>query len=1207
MAFTHLHVHTEYSLLDGAARIDKLVARAKELGMSSLAITDHGVMFGAVQFYEQCKKQGIKPIIGCEVYTAPRTRFDKDPVLDRNQGHLILLCKDDTGYRNLIKIVSDAYREGFYYKPRVDHELLSRHSEGLICMSACLAGKVQNELLNGNYGGARAEALKLIEIFGKENFYLEIQDQGLPEEVGVNEGLKRLSAELGVPLAATNDVHYVDRGDAVAHDVLLCMQTKTNLADPDRMRFGSDQFYLKSEEEMRELFADIPEACDITNEIAERCSFDFQFGIYHIPQFPVPEGYDEHSFFETLCWSGLEHRYGSTEPAPSSFRKLPPAAPEDPSVLAPTVSEELRERMRYEVETIEQMGYVGYFLIVWDFVNYAKGQGIMVGPGRGSAAGSIVSYCMEITDIDPIHYGLIFERFLNRERVSMPDIDMDFCIERRGEVIDYVKRRYGVDNVSQISTFGTLKARAVFKDVAKVMEVPFSRSLEISKMIPDDLKITLDKALEKSPDFKNVYDSDPLIKKVVDTAKSLEGLARHSSTHAAGVVISKDPVDVYVPLVMAQTGLATQFTMTEIEHLGLLKMDFLGLRNLTAIRECLRLIKESEGIDIDLHSIDMNDPEVYKLIASGNTIGIFQLESGGMTSFIKDLQPDCLEDLIAGISLYRPGPMDSIPTYVDCKKHPEHIKYITPELESILAPTYGCIVYQEQVMDIVRKLGGFSYGRADEVRRAMSKKKLEKMEKERQAFVYGDEKNGVPGCIKLGISEEIGNSIYDQLISFASYAFNKSHAAAYAVVAYQTAWLKRYHPAAFMASLMSYPADNKAVAVLIRNAAEMGIKTLSPSVNSSELHFSVENGCIRYGMLGVKHVGEAVVQEIIAARSRKMPADIFEFVDGLDIHKVNKGALESLIKAGAMDCFPGSRAQKLAAIGDLLDSAQSTIKNNLEGQISLFSMAGGPSIKIERELPPVEEFPRSELLSMEKEMLGVYISGHPLDEHAERIRELADMDTSRLAPADEEGDGMQSLESEEEDEPAGASDEDSRPKDGTSVTMAGIIVSKKTMITKKGTMMAFVELEDLYGEIEVVVFPKVFELDRVWLEEDNIVVIRGRLDMKENEAKLLAERIVPIENCTEKPEGGNRRNEAPPPPKVEVPLVKIVIPREYSEEQGLKTFKRLAKSFRGDTPVAILVSATGNKFKPDYDLWIDPTPEFIESTRRVFGTDCFRN
>ncbi len=1225
MAFTHLHVHTEYSLLDGAARIDKLVARAKELGMTSLAITDHGVMYGCVQFYEQCRKQGIKPITGCEVYTSPRTRFDKDPTLDRSAGHLILLCKDQTGYENLIRLVSLAYKEGFYYHPRVDHELLAQYSEGLICLSACLAGKVQAELLDGNYEGAKEEALFLLNTYGEGNFYLEIQDHGMEEDVTVCEGLKKLSKDIGVPLVATNDSHYVYQDDAAAHDVLLCIGTKNNLSDPNRYRFANDQFYFKSEEEMRRIFSDIPEACDITNEIAEKCNFDFTFGVYHIPVFPVPKGYTEEQYFEYLCWSGLEHRYGSTEPVPSNARKAPEVPVEDPSTLAPTVSQELMDRMKYEVDTIETMGYVGYFLIVWDYTNYAKGQGIMVGPGRGSAAGSIVAYSMEITDIDPIKFSLIFERFLNIERVSMPDIDMDFCVERRGEVIDYVKRRYGVDNVSQISTFGTLKARAAFKDVARVMEVPFARSLEVAKMIPEDLKVTLDSALKDSPDFRNVYDTDPQIHNVIDTARRLEGLARNSSTHAAGVVISKDAVDRYVPLVMTDNGLATQFTMTEIEHLGLLKMDFLGLRNLTAIRECLELIEKATGEKIDLSKIDMADPDVYKLIASGNTVGVFQLESGGMTSFMRDLQPDCLEDLIAGISLYRPGPMDSIPTYVSCKKNPETITYLTPELEPILAPTYGCIVYQEQVMDIVRKLGGYSYGRADLVRRAMSKKKADVMAQEREYFINGrlneDGSIDVPGCLRNGIALEAANTIFDQMTSFAAYAFNKSHAAAYAVVAYQTAWLKCHYPAQFLASLMSYPADNKAVANLIRNAKDMGIETLRPDVNHSERHFSTEDGKVRYGLLGVKHVGEAVVEEIIEARKRKMPTDIFEFVDGLDIHKVNRAALESLIKAGALDCFPGNRAQKLAVIGSLLESAQSTLKNNLDGQISLFSMgADQGGIKIDRRLPRSEDFSQKELLSMEKEMLGIYLTGHPLEDVADRIREITDMDTgtldrfiARRAEAEAAESSGAAAQEQTEFADSGAEDEEGDQstdipviKDGMSVTMAGIVSAMKMMTTKKGQNMAFVTMEDLYGDIELVVFPKTFELDRQWLALDNIIIVRGRLDIKEDTPKLLAERIVLLDDYNGELKGGSRRNEVPAAPKQEVPMIKIVIPENYSEREGLLAFKRLAKANRGDTPVAILVKATNNKYKLDYDLWIDPSPNFITSAKRMFGEDCFR-
>ena len=1194
MAFTHLHVHTEYSLLDGAAKIDRLVAAAKDMGMTSLAITDHGVMFGCVQFFEQCKKQGIKPIIGCEVYTAARSRFDKDPVLDKSRGHLILLCKNDIGYHNLIKIVSRAYVEGFYYKPRVDHELLREHSEGLICTSACLAGKVQHELAkafmrdsdtknNGEspseggedenliedpsparieecYAAAKEEALALLDIFGEGNFYLEIQDQDLKLEHLINPLLKRLSKDIGVPLVATNDSHYIRRSDAAAHDVLLCMQSKSNLNDPGRMRFANDQFYLKSEEEMRSVFRDLPEACDITQEIADKCNFEFVFGQYHIPKSQIPEGFTEESYFEHLCREGLVRRYGKDAP------------------------QDLWDRLDYEIETIEKLGYVGYFLIVWDYINFAKSHGIAVGPGRGSAAGSIVAYSLEITDIDPIRFGLIFERFLNKERVSMPDIDVDFCIERRGEVIDYVREKYGANNVSQISTFGTLKARAVFKDVARVLELPFARSLEVSKMIPEDLKITLDKALQQSPDFKKVYDEDPLIHRIVDTAKVLEGLARHSSTHAAGVVIAPAPVDEFVPLVMTDKGLATQFTMTEIEHLGLLKMDFLGLRNLTAMRECLRLIKESTGEEIDLQKIDYDDPDVYKLIASGNTVGIFQLESGGMTRFMTDLGPTCLEDLTAGISLYRPGPMDSIPTYVECKKNPDKISYITPELEEILAPTYGCIVYQEQVMDIVRKLGGYSYGRADLVRRAMSKKKADEMAREREFFVNGklneDGSIDVPGCIRNGISAEAANTIFDEMTSFAAYAFNKSHAAAYAVVAYQTAWLKQHYPAEFMASLMTYPADGDAVANLIRNAQDMGIETLPPDVNRSRLHFSTEKGSIRYGLLGVKHVGEAMAQEIIAKRQLHMPANIYEFVDGLEIRNVNRTALEALIKAGAMDCFPGNKAQKLVVLGDLIDSAQHTARSTLEGQMSLFSMEGSEALmKINRRLPDVEEFPRQEALAMEKDMLGIYLTDHPLNDVRERIKAVTTMDTEKLL------------------------DPECTARDGQTVTMAGLITARKTMVTKKGDMMAFLTIEDLYNPIEVVAFPKTFELDRECMEVDNVVVFRGRLDLKEEgRPKVLAEKMMLLSDY----QGGGLKNGRPKPAPEVAQLVRVVIPDSYTEPAGLAVLKTIAKAHRGDVPVAVLVQASGNKYKLDYDYWVDPTDAFYADARANFGENCIR-
>ncbi len=1195
MAFTHLHVHTEYSLLDGACRIDRLLSRAKELGQTALAITDHGVMYGAVKFYETAKKMGIKPIIGCEVYVAARTRFDRDGAVDREHNHLVLLAKNEKGYKNLIRLVSLGYKEGFYYKPRIDHELLTQYHEGLVCLSACLAGKVQHLLNIGDYEGAKAEASWFRDLFG-DDYYLELQDQGLEEEVAVNRGLRRLSAELGIKMVATNDVHYIYREDSSAHDVLLCIGTKSNLSDEDRMRFANDQFYLKSEEEMREIFKAVPEAIDNTQEIVDKCNYDFVFNEYHIPTFEIPEIFEsENQYFEYLCWTGLEHRYGSTQEYSSAKRPLPEGKIlEDMSGYAPTVSQELKDRMEYEIATIEHMGYVGYFLIVWDYVNFAKGNGIMVGPGRGSAAGSIVAYSMEITDIDPIHFQLIFERFLNSERVSMPDIDMDFCIERRGEIIDYVKRRYGVDNVSQISTFGTLKAKAVVKDVAKVMEVPFQRSLELTKMIPDDLGITLEKALEKSPDFRNAYETDPQVKAVVDTAKVLEGLARHVSTHAAGVVIAPQPVDEFVPLVNSDTGLATQYTMTEIEHLGLLKMDFLGLRNLTAMRDCLEMIKADTRLEIDLSAIDYSDQEVYKLIASGNTVGIFQLESGGMTSFMKDLQPDCLEDLVAGISLYRPGPMDSIPRYVSCKKNPQDIKYLTPELEPILAPTYGCIVYQEQVMDIVRKLGGYSYGRADLVRRAMSKKHADEMAREREFFVNGklndDGTIDVPGCIRNGISKEAANTIFDEMTSFAAYAFNKSHAAAYAVVAYQTAWLKCHFPAQFMASLMTYPASPDAVAGLIRNAGEMGIQVLPPDVTKSKSHFSTENGNIRYGLLGVKHVGEALVDEIIRAREERMPEDIFEFVDELDVKKINRTGLECLIKAGALDCFPGNKAQKLACIGDLIDSAQSSAKNTLSGQISLFDMAG-PSIKIERHLPNASEFDKKSLMSMEKEMLGIYLTDHPLSEYKIAISNIADMDTAKLAALyKEEG---------EDADPFDMMDAKDI-KDGQNVRMAGLITSRRNLITKKNKQMAFLTLEDFYGQIDVVVFPKTFERDRAFMDVDSVVVITGKLDLKEEGSpKLLADSISPIERF-------GRRDDAYENEPKRVSMIKVIIPDSYEENEGLTVFSRIARRHRGEIPVAVMVMKTGNKYKLDYDMWVDPGEEFREEVIEAFGENCFR-
>ena len=979
MAFTHLHVHTEYSLLDGAARIGDLVARAKELGMTSLAITDHGVMFGVIDFYRECKKQGIRPVIGCEVYTAARTLFDKDAERDKRMGHLVLLAKNNQGYKNLMKIVSEGYRHGFYYKPRIDKNVLRQYHEGLIALSACLAGEIPHRLLNGDYEGAKKEALEMLDIFGEGNFYLELQDQGLEEEARILPDMKRLHAETGIPFVATNDSHYVRQEDAVAQDILMCIQMGTTVDEENRMRFSNDQFYLKSEDEMRKIFASIPEACDNTEKIAQQCDVTFTFGELHLPDFQAPEGLTKPEYLRKLCEKGLAERY-------------PEAEGEE---LA-----DLQERLNYELSTIENMGYVEYFLIVWDFINYAKENHIMVGPGRGSAAGSIVAYTLRITDIDPIKYGLIFERFLNPERVSMPDIDIDFCYERRGEVIDYVTRKYGEDKVSQIITFGTMKAKQAVRDVGRVLNVSYPETDAIAKAIPFALKMTIDKALEMSPELKAKYEGDETTRKVIDMARAIEGMPRHASTHAAGVVISRDSIDEYVPLYLADKGLSTQFNMTTIEELGLLKMDFLGLRNLTIIRDALAMIEKDHGVKIDFSRMEYDDPKVYEMIAKGNTEGIFQLESGGMTQFMKNLKPDCFEDIVAGISLYRPGPMASIPTYIENKKHPHNIAYIHKSLEPILSVTYGCLVYQEQVMQIVRDLGGYSYGRSDLVRRAMSKKKMDVMLEEKEYFIYGKtDDNGnveIAGCVRNGVPEDAAEEIFNQMVSFAEYAFNKSHAAAYAVLAYETGYLKVHYPAEFMAALMtSVTGDANSISKYMRNCQEMGIQVLPPDVNESDKKFSVTDGKIRFGLSGVKNVGDGVIDAIIEARETKgIPSDIFRFIENLDVHKINKKAIESLIKAGALDCFDPNRAAHIGIYESLIESAQSSAKKNIEGQLSLFQLAADTmeESNVVNRLPAVKNFEKSVLLAQEKEMLGVYHDGSSargsIEEHDRKDRRL---------------------------------------------------------------------------------------------------------------------------------------------------------------------------------------------------------------------------
>lgn len=1187
MAFTHLHVHTEYSLLDGAARIKDLVEQARKLGMDSLAITDHGVMFGVIDFYRECRKQGIKPIIGCEVYTAARTLFDKDVEKDKRMGHLVLLAENNLGYKNLMKIVSEGYRHGFYYKPRIDKTVLKKYSKGIIALSACLAGEVQTRLMNGDYEGAKKEAIAMEEIFGKGNFYLELQDQGLEEEAQILPDMKKLHDETGIPFVATNDVHYVRQEDAVAQDVLMCIQTGTTIDEENRMRFSNDQFYLKSEDEMRKIFANFGEACDNTAQIARRCDVNFTFGELHLPEFIAPEGMTNTEYLRKLCEEGLTSRYSNALPGEK---------------------EELKERLNYELSTIEKMGYVEYFLIVWDFINYAKSRDIMVGPGRGSAAGSIVAYTLRITDIDPIKYGLIFERFLNPERVSMPDIDIDFCYERRGEVIDYVTEKYGEDKVSQIITFGTMKAKQAVRDVGRVLNVSYPETDAIAKAIPFSLKMTIDKALEMSPELKAKYENEETTRKVIDMARAIEGMPRHASTHAAGVVISRDSIDEYVPLYLADKGLSTQFNMTTIEELGLLKMDFLGLRNLTVIRDTLEMIEDNHDVRIDFSSMDYDDPKVYELISKGNTQGVFQLESGGMTQFMKNLSPDCFEDIVAGISLYRPGPMASIPTYIENKKNPGNIQYIHESLAPILSVTYGCLVYQEQVMQIVRDLGGYSYGRSDLVRRAMSKKKMDVMLEEKEYFINGkydeDGNMEISGCIKNGVPREAAEDIFNQMVSFAEYAFNKSHAAAYAVLAYETAYLKVHYPVEFMAALMSsVMGDADSISKYMRNCNEMGIEVLPPDINESRKKFSVKDGKIRFGLLGVKNLGEGAIDAIIKARETKgEPDDIFKFIENIDIRSVNKKAVESLIRAGALDRLNKNRAAHLGIYESLMESAQSNAKHNIEGQISLFQInaAAMEETKSMNRLPDVKNFDKEELISMEKEMLGVYITGHPLKEYEEQIKRLVSVNAQDLAEV---------LDSEEQ----GGSH--SFVRDGMQAVMAGIITYKKNLITKNNKMMAFANLEDLYGTVEVVVFPNVYEKFGNLVSEDSIVSISGSINFKEGEMpKLLAERIVDLRELKEiNEQDGDSKKEATRKRTDEASasepkgIIKIKLPdnTEIGEKKMLEKIKAVMVKYRGGYQ-AIVYMPGGGSFRTNENLWVNPEADFRNEIIDIVGEENYK-
>lgn len=1074
MSFTHLHVHTEYSLLDGASKIPDLIRQTKELGMDSIAITDHGVMYGVIDFYKAAKKEGIKPIIGCEVYVAPGSRFDKEAGKNENRYyHLVLLAENDTGYHNLMKIVSRGFTEGYYYKPRVDREVLEEFHEGIIALSACLAGEVATCLRQGFYEEAKKAALEHLAIFGENNYYLELQDHGIDDQQMVNQGLMRLSQETGIPLVATNDIHYVRKEDAEAHDILLCIQTGKKVSDTDRMRYDGGQYYLKSPEEMELLFPYAKQALENTAKIAERCNVEIVFGEQKVPKYEVPEGFTSYSYLQALCEEGLHRRYNP-------------------------VTDELQERLDYELSTIEKMGYVDYFLIVWDFIKYAKDHGIAVGPGRGSAAGSIVSYCLEITNIDPIRFNLLFERFLNPERVTMPDIDVDFCYERRQEVIDYVVQKYGKEKVVQIVTFGTMAARMVIRDVGRALDMPYAAVDRIAKMIPmgqNGHNPTIKESLGISADLKKAYEEESDVRYLLDMSQKLEGLPRHASMHAAGVVIGQRAIDEFVPLSRgSEDAITTQFTMTTIEELGLLKMDFLGLRTLTVIQDAVRNVRKSRGIDIDIDHLNMEDPEVYDLLCTGQTDGIFQLESNGMKSFMKELKPRNIEDIIAGISLYRPGPMDFIPLYIKGKEHPESITYDCPQLEKILSPTYGCIVYQEQVMQIVMELAGYTLGRSDLVRRAMSKKKGDVMQRERQNFVYGNEEEHVPGCISRGIDEKTANKIFDEMIDFAKYAFNKSHAAAYAVVAYQTAYLKCHYPEEFMAALITSVLDRTdKVSEYIAHCRKLGIQILPPDINEGYSEFSVSEHAIRYGLSALKSVGRPVIDAIVDEReTHGKYRDLKDFISRLSNKEVNKRTIESFIKSGALDCFPANRRQMMMIYVQLIDQVNQEKKSAMTGQMSLMDFLGEEERKdFDVRYPDVPEYEKEEMLAYEKEVLGVYVSGHPLEDYRELMDCNISATTHDFLPDPDTGETV--------------------AKDQILYTVGGMIAAKTVKMTKTNQNMAFITLEDLLGSIEVVVFPKKYEQYRQILEMDSKIFVYGRASISEDEGKLLLERAVPFD------------------------------------------------------------------------------------------------
>ena len=1152
--FAHLHTHTEYSLLDGTTRIEALVKRAKELGMNSVAITDHGVMYGAIDFYHAAKKHGVHPVIGCEVYVAPRSRLDKVYDIDNKTHHLILLAENQTGYKNLIYLVSKGFIDGFYYKPRIDFELLSEHSEGLIVLSACLGGEIAKALVSGNYKEALAVGQKYIEVFGKDNYFIEIQDHGIAEQKKIIPDLVRLSKELGVGLVATNDVHYLTKQDAKYQDVLMCIQTEKTVNDENRMKFETEEFYLKSPEEMSALFSFAPEALENTEKIAKRCHVEFDFSTRHLPSFDVPDGKTAFEYLSELCYDGLSKRYNP-------------------------VTDELKERLDFELNVISNMGFVDYFLIVWDFIHFAKNNGVMVGPGRGSAAGSIVSYTLGITGIDPIKYNLLFERFLNPERVSMPDIDIDFAPEGRQKVIDYVVEKYGESQVAQIITFGTMKAKLAIRDVARALNFSYADADRVAKLIPNDLKMTIDGALDISSELKGLYNSDSNIKELLDIARSLEGLPRHASTHAAGVVITKEPIVSYVPLNRNKDALTTQFPKDTIESLGLLKMDFLGLRNLTVIENALNIIEKTRGEKIDIDNIDYNRKEVFELIASGNTDGVFQLESAGMKGFMQEMKPSCLEDIIAGISIYRPGPMNQRHQYIHNKNHPGDIKYKHPLLEDILNVTYGFMVYQEQVMQIVRKLAGYSLGRADLMRRIMSKKKLDAMETERNNFIYGlEDESGnviVEGCLRRGVSEEIAKSIFDEMSDFANYAFNKSHAAAYAFIAYQTAYLKTFYPVEFMASLISSIEDMDKINQYTVNCTEMGIDRLPPDINKSEDSFTVEGNGIRFGLSAVKNVGKGIILKVVEERKKNgLFTSFSDFADRMCGADLNKRAVESLIACGAFDSFGVRRSQLMRVFESVMDAAAVDKRSAISGQMTLFDTSDQPVPELK--YPDIPEFDKRTILKMEKATVGMYFSGHPMEEYSKKIKNI-----TKYTIADV-------LSSVERDSDGNFISSGSGLSDGEKILICGIISSRKNKTTKNNTQMAFLTLEDVFGSVEVIVFPKVYQKYSQKIDEDAIVAVSGSLSIREDEEpKILCDTVEFLEDMPQNCE-------------------KLYIRIAKEDKSHVLDAAKILKKYAGTTPVYFFAEDTKKLILAPKTMWIKKDNSLILELNEQFGTENIR-